>query len=193
MAIKLISPEFRVSYAKVWQPGTDDNGNDVYSISMIFSKDTLSDDDLKKIKKCINDAAAEKWGTDTSKWPRQLKICLRDADQEDRSNPSAANYDPAYVNAYFMNAKTYTQPGVVDSNVNPIMDQNEFYSGCYARASLTFKAYDKGGGRGVGCYLNNIMKIRDGERLGGAAPATADFAEFVNDSTGAASDDDIPF
>lgn len=189
MAVKMITPEFRVSYARVWEPGQNDEGKDVYSLSMIFNKEETPPDGIKKMQDGIKTAAEEKWGKDQSKWPRQMKICLRDADQEDRSNPNADNYDPAYVNAYFMNGKTFNKPGIVDENVDPILDQNQFYSGCYARASIVFAAYDKGGGKGVGCYINNLMKTRDGDRLGGAAPAEDDFAAFKSES----SSDENPF
>jgi hypothetical protein len=145
---------------------------------MIFNKDDLSPEDLKEMQTKISDALAEKWGPEKAKWPRQLKICLRDADNEDRTNEADASYDPNYVNAYFMNARTRNKPGIVDENVDPIMDQDEFYSGCYARATVVFQAYDKGGGKGVGCYLNNIMKVADGDRLGGAASPEKDFAAF---------------
>jgi hypothetical protein len=192
MAIRLITPEFRVSYAKIWQPGQNDDGRDVYSLSMIFNKDDTSPSDIKKIQEAIKAAASEKWGSDQSKWPRQMKIPLRDADNEDRTNPNDPRYDENYVNAYFMNAKTFNKPGVIDKNVDPIIDENQFYSGCYARASVVFAAYDKGGGKGVGCYLNNIMKTKDGDRLGGCAPADVDFAAFKSEGD-AAADGDIPF
>lgn len=178
MAIKMMSPVFRASYVHVFEPGKDMQGNEYYGLSMIFDKAKLKPEELAAIKKGISDAAAEKFGKDQSKWPRGLKICLRDADQEDRGNPNAPNFDPAYANAYFMNCKSGRQPGVVDEKVQPIISQDEFYSGCYARATIVFHAYDKAGAKGVGCYLNNVMKVADGERLGGSAPASSDFAAF---------------
>lgn len=188
MAVKIITPIFRASYTKIWEPGTDQQGNSYYGLSMIFNKDKLKPDELKLIQDSIKKALVEKWGADPAKHPRNLKICLRDADQEDRTNPNAANYDPAYVNSFFMNAKSGNQPGIVDDRVQPILDKNEFYSGCYARASVVFQAYDKGGGKGVGCYVNNIMKVADGERLGGAAPADEDFKSFKTDEVTDAAD-----
>ena len=64
------------------------------------------------------------------------------------------------------------------------MDQDEFYSGCICRVSITFFGFDIDGNKGVGASLNNIMKVRDGERLDGATNAEDDFAEFagVSDS-----------
>lgn len=164
MAIKVVTPKFRASYANVWEPRETPSGDMKYSISMIFSKD----DDLTQLKEAIKKTAAEKWG---DKIPKGLKNPLRDGDAE--------RDDPVYENSVFMNAKSSNQPGIVDEKVQPIVDQKEFYSGCYARASIALFAYDQAGNKGVGVILNNLMKTEDGERLAGAAKAEEDFAAFV--------------
>ena len=52
---------------------------------------------------------------------------------------------------------------MVDENVAPILDRSEVYSGCYARVSLSFYAFNTNGNKGVACRLGNIQKLRDGE------------------------------
>ena len=47
----------------------------------------------------------------------------------------------------------------------------------WAIVSVTFFGYDVSGNRGVACGLNNIMKFKDGERLGGRSSAESDFAD----------------
>ena len=84
--------------------------------------------------------------------------------------------DPAYANAYFVNANSTTAPGVVDANRNEILDKSEVYSGCYGRASISFYAFNANGNKGIACGLNNLQKIKDGEPLGGRASAESDFA-----------------
>ena len=49
------------------------------------------------------------------------------------------------------------------------------YSGCYARVSINFYAFNSNGNRGIACGLGNIQKVRDGEPLGGKSTASADF------------------
>ena len=100
--------------------------------------------------------------------PKMVKGGLRDGDAE--------KDDPAYANSYFINANSTQKPGVVDAELNPIMDMTEFYSGCYGRASISFFAYNSNGSKGIGCGLNNVQKLEDGEKLGGATSAAADFA-----------------
>jgi hypothetical protein len=93
---------------------------------------------------------------------------LRDGDAEKE--------DAAYEGCYFINANSVQKPGVVDQDLNPILDQNEFYSGCYGRASITFYPYNAQGSKGIACGLNNVQKLEDGEKLGGGTTAAADFA-----------------
>ena len=63
----------------------------------------------------------------------------------------------------------------------PIENEEEFYSGCYGFASVTFYAYDTGVSKGVTCGLNSLLKSRDGEKLGGSGSAAADFADVLDD------------
>ena len=89
-----------------------------------------------------------------------IKNPLRDGDAE---RPD----DPAYANAYFINANATTAPGIVDTDRNPILSRSEVYSGVYGRASISFYAFNSNGNKGIACGLNNLQKVRDGEPLGG--------------------------
>lgn len=55
------------------------------------------------------------------------------------------------------------------------------YSGCYARVSLNFYAFNSNGNKGVAYGLGNIQKIRDGESFGGRSSATDDFGTVADD------------
>lgn len=89
--------------------------------------------------------------------------------------------DEAYQGAYFVNANSTTAPQIVDRSVQPILDRNEVYSGCYARVSINFYAFNSNGNRGVACGLGNIQKVRDGEPLGGKSSAADDFTTDLDD------------
>ena len=58
------------------------------------------------------------------------------------------------------------------------MDEDEIYSGMWALVSVTFFGYDVSGNRGVAVGLNNVMKYKDDERLGGRSSADSDFADI---------------
>ena len=103
-----------------------------------------------------------------------LKTPLRDGDAE---RPD----DEAYANSYFVNANSGTAPGIVDADMNPILERSEEYSGGYGRASINFYAFNRNGNKGIACGLNNRQKSRDGEPLGGKSRAEDDFAEEDED------------
>ena len=161
----------RWSYANVWEPKAINGGAPKYSVSLIIPKsDTVT---VAKIRAAIEAAykegEAKLKGNGRSVPPlTAIKNPLRDGDTE---RPD----DPAYANAYFVNANSSTAPGIIDADHNEIITHSEVYSGVYGRASINFYAFNSNGNRGIACGLNNLQKIRDGEPLGGKASAASDF------------------
>ena len=173
MATKVITGvNTRWSYANVWEPKAMEGGKPKFSVSLIIPKsDTVT---VGKIKAAIEEAYRDgqsklKGNAKSVPALSTLRTPLRDGDLE---RPD----DPAYANAYFVNANSTTVPGVVDANRNEILDKSEVYSGCYGRASISFYAFNANGNKGIACGLNNLQKIKDGEPLGGRASAESDFA-----------------
>ena len=62
--------------------------------------------------------------------------------------------------------------------MQPILDRAEVYSGCYARVSINFYAFNSNGNRGIACGLGNIQKVRDGEPLGGRSSAAVSYTHL---------------
>lgn len=176
-ATKVVTGLVRLSFLHVWEPTAIEEGQEKkYSASLIIPKSDKQT--IAKINAAIEaakEAGKAKFG---GKIPKNLKVPLRDGDEE---RPD----DEAYANSYFINANARTRPGIVDKNAEPIMDQDEVYSGCYGRASITFYAYDKAGNKGIAAGLNHIMKVKDGDPLGGRSTAASDFAEVLEE------DDDL--
>lgn len=159
------------SYANVWDAKSINGGAPKYSVSLIIPKsDTVT---VSKIKAAIEAAYEEgqsklKGNGKTVPPLSVLKTPLRDGDLE---RPD----DPAYANAYFINANSASVPGIVDADRQPILERSEVYSGVYGRASINFYAFNSNGNKGIACGLNNLQKIRDGEPLGGKSRAEDDF------------------
>lgn len=168
----ITGPDTRWSYANVWEPKSINGGTPKYSVSLIIPKsDTKT---VAKIKAAIEAAyqegQAKLKGNGRSVPPLSaIKTPLRDGDVE---RPD----DPAYANAYFINANSATAPGIVDADRNPVLTRSEVYSGVYGRASINLYAFNSNGNKGIACGLNNLQLIRPGEPLGGKASAVADFA-----------------
>ena len=167
----------RWSYANVWEPKSINGGTPKYSVSLIIPKsDTKT---VAKIKAAIEAAYQEGQsklkGNSKSVPPlAAIKTPLRDGDIE---RPD----DPAYANAYFINANSATAPGIVDADRNPVLTRSEVYSGVYGRASINLYAFNSNGNKGVACGLGNIQKVRDGQPLGNRSTAEDDFSAIEGD------------
>ncbi len=168
-----ITPVGRASYAHVWEKAEMPNGEMKYSLSVLFPKDDK--EGIGLIKKAIISAATEFFGKDKSKWPKGLDNPLRDGDAKAEEDKKHA----LYKDHMYINTSTKNQPGVVGPNAKPLMDQDDFYSGCYCRVSVNFYGYKKAGNVGIGVGLNNVMKVKDGDRLDGRVDAEDEFSKFA--------------
>lgn len=168
---KVVTGIVRLSYLHVWEPTAIDEGQEKkYSAALLIPKsDKVTINKIKAAIEAAKEAGKAKLG---GKIPANLKLPLRDGDVE---RPD----DEVYAGHYFINASAKTKPGIVNIDAEPIMNQDEVYSGCYGRASITFYAFNANGNKGIACGLNHIMKVKDGEPLGGRSSAEADFAEVL--------------
>lgn len=174
---RVLISEARLSYANVWEAKSINGGDPKYSVSLIIDKNDK--EAIKVINEAVDLAIKEGIGKFGGKVPNKaaLKLPLRDGDAEKE--------DEAYEGCYFMNANSKMAPQIVDSKRHQITNQTEVYSGCYASVTVSFYAFNVNGNRGVACSLGNIMKLRDGESLGGKVNAADDFGtadddEFLN-------------
>ena len=168
----------QLSYANIWEPKSINGSDPKYSVSLIIPKKDKKT--LAAIQSVIDKIKADprsinKWG---GKLPPKIKLPLRDGDEE--------KDDETYAGAMFMNANSSRAPRVIDGRLNDVMDQDEVYSGCYAKVKVALFAYSASGNRGIGASLEVIQKVRDGERLGGSGTGIEGFG--VEDE-----DDDLPF
>jgi len=163
----------RLSYFHGWEPVSINNGPEKYSVSVLIPKDDVETINAihAAVDAAIEDGIAKFGGKKPPKG--SLKLPLRDGDLE--------REDEAYKGHYFVNANSTTAPQIVDKTVKPILDRDEVYSGCYARVSLNFYAFNSNGNKGVACGFGNIQKIRDGESLGGRSSAADDFKTEADD------------
>lgn len=165
------------SYANVWTPkALNENATPKYSVSCIIKKDSPDVEKIKNAIKCAYEDGLSKLKGNSKSAPSldAIKTPLRDGDKE---RPD----DPIYKGCYFVNANSTSAPGIVDKDVNPILDHNEVYSGCKGRVSITFYCFNNSGNRGIACNLNNLQKWFDGEPLGGKPSAELDFSSQDDD------------
>ena len=172
---KVITGEVLFSYAHVFEPASINGSEPKYSVSILIDKkDKKTLERIKAAIEAAKQAGLSKFG---GKIPANLKLPVRDGDTERED-------DEVYAGKYFINANAKTKPGILDKGGNPIIDTTELYSGCYGHASITFYAFNTSGNKGIACGLNNIMKTRDGEALGGKSRAEDDFADLIDEDFG---------
>lgn len=164
---KVVFGPCRLSYTHLFQKYAP-TGNDSeakYMTNVLIPKG--EEETVNALKKAIAEAkragVLSKWG---GREPKKVDNPLKEGDEKD---------DPVYNGHFHVNAKCKTRPGVVDRDRQPIMDEEEIYSGVWAVVSVTFFPYDVSGNKGIACGLNNVMKFKDGEPLGGRSSASADF------------------
>lgn len=180
---KVVTGKVRFSYVNIFKSRAFQADQDAkFSICLLIPKEDKAT--LKKIRAAIDEAIQEGIGTKwNGKKPANIKLPLRDGDEE------RADEAPEYADMMFLNANSTQKPGIVDKDLNEILDPDEVYSGCWGRASINFYPFSVNGNKGIGVGLNNVQKLKDGERLGDArASAESDFGDDFDDG-----DDDDEF
>lgn len=166
---KVVTGKVRFSYCNVFEPKAMNEGDTPkYSVCILIPKsDTKTVEKIMKAIEAAKQAGKAILADKNGKIPSTIKNPLRDGDDE-------RGDDPAFEGMYFINANTQHKPSIVDKDLAPIMDRDEFYSGCYGRASLNFFAFNVQS-KGIAAGLNNLQKLADGEPLAGGSSAEADF------------------
>lgn len=180
---KVVTGKVRLSYANVFEPKSVNGGEEKYSSSILIPKSDK--ETLQKVKAAVDLLKKQAMDANKGKLPPNFKTPLRDGDEE---RPD----DEAYAGHYFFNASSKNKPGIAKvvgkdasgkNKFQEITDTTEVYSGCYVKVSINFYLFNTNGSRGVAAGLNNIVKVQDGEFLGGRASVNDDFAdeEFEDD------------
>ncbi|ASZ73363.1 hypothetical protein SEA_LUCKYBARNES_46 [Brevibacterium phage LuckyBarnes] len=177
MSTKVITNPVRLSYTHILEPSVSfENGPSKYSTVILVPKDdTETIDKIKAAQKqALEDGKSTKFN---GKIPANWKNTFRDGDEE-----ADLEKNPEYAGHYFMSvsANADRRPGIVDAQLQPVMDPDQVYSGVYARVSINAFAFNTQGNKGVSFGLNNVMVLGYGDRLAGGATAEADFADFAD-------------
>lgn len=168
----MITGIFRASYTYVFQPQTPVGGGEPkYQITMLIPKSDNATYSaiMAEITQTLQSAIPTTFGGQA---PAMPKLPIHDGDLPKASGEPWGDECRGH---WVMRASSKSRPTVVDVNMQPILDINAFYSGCFARASINFFAYSSNGNKGIGCGLNNLQKIADGESLAGRSSAEDDF------------------
>lgn len=180
MAIeKILTPAFRVAFPSVFKKRAYEGGDEKYEITMLFPKNT----DISLLQKAA-DAALDATYSGKKARPKGLKFPFRDGDE--------VEWD-GYAGCTAVKATSLYRPNVVDRKLQTIDDEELFYAGCWARATVNAFCYDKKGNKGVTFGLQNVQFLRDDEPFTGRTTGEEDFDELPDEdgSGGAAAPDGL--
>ncbi len=176
---KVTSPPFRVSFPEVFEKKGYDGSDPKYSVVMLFYPDKMTDPEKKRfvaMKAMLDEACREKFsGKSLSEMKKSpaFKRGLRLGEEK----PDLDGYGEGCV---FATASSKQQPGIIDLGRDPIIRAEDFYPGCWARATLTAYGYDNKS-KGVAFGLQNIQKLGDDDSFSGRTAAEDDFDKDEDD------------
>ena len=102
-------------------------------------------------------------------YPKELKNPFRDGAEKE-----TIGYGEGTVFITFKTEEKNGRPGLVDQNMQRIIEESAFYPGCYARATVNPYAWTYMGKSGISFGLQNLQKVGDGEPLGGGRSKAED-------------------
>lgn len=169
MADNIISPEFRAAFISVFRATkareAAPDAKAKFSIRAAFPPTA----DLTALKAQAKIAAEEKWGANV---PKTCRSPFRL--NEELDNPVVGIGDDWVIMTF--SATEDRRPGLVDANLQDIIDEAEVYSGAWFRAQVRAFAYENAGNKGISFGLQNVQKLRDGDPIGGGrTPASKAF------------------
>lgn len=176
---KLVTPIFRVSFPNVFEASSYQGGPPKYGVTAVFEPESFSPADKKRwaaMNKLADGASKETFGKPIDKLPANFKRPVRDGEEK-------AELDGFGEGKKFISLSTKFKPEILaEDRESIIMDAEDFYPGCYARASVNAYGYDNVG-KGVAYGLMSLMKVKDGERLDNRTSAADDFADLGEEDT----------
>jgi hypothetical protein len=175
---KVLTPVFRVSFPSVFEASSYEGGAPKYSVCAVWepAKFTAKDKALWDAMMALADSVSvEKFKKKLSALPANFKKPFRDGAEKE----GLTGFGEGKI---FANLSSKMRPGIIFLDNTPLTDPEDFYPGCYARATVTAYAYDNVG-KGVALGLQNLQKIKDGDRLDSRTDASDDFGgEEVDES-----------
>ena len=175
---KVVTGKVRLSYCNLFEPRAQQEGGEAkYSVTILIPKsDTAT---VEKIKAAQEAAVAAKWPT---KRPAKIATTLHDGDGV--KEKTGEEFGPECKGHWVMSVSSKQRPGLVDENLNEIMDKTAIVSGDYGRVSINAYGYDVNGNRGVSFGLGNVQLVAEGEALSSRTRAEDDFSDDFEDFLG---------
>jgi hypothetical protein len=179
MGTRVIVKKARLSFPYLFtpRPAAQEGQEPKFQVMLLIDK---KDKATIKALRAAEDEAKEigKSTKFSGKIPANLASIIKDADEDG----TAEDYPEREGHLYMtVSSNQKFKPGVVDKNVQEVMDQSEVYSGVYANVSITAFPYNTNGNKGITFGLNNVQVLGYGDSLGGGKRAEEEFEVLDSD------------
>ena len=193
---KIVVGPFRGVFPNVFEPAPvrvngRPVGDPIYGITALFAPD-----DLEPLKAKVAEVAKATWPGRSLK---ELQLPFKRGEEEQKKAEAKGKDGSFYAGTVAVKMTSKYQPRVVGPDRNEIVDPGQVYSGAYYYAEVNVVAYpatNANASDGVKCYLNFLMKFKDGTRVAGRTAkdvfAGIEGGSSDYDPTGGV-DDEIPF
>jgi ssDNA-binding protein len=175
----------RVCFESINEPKQNERGDDRWGGCFLVPKG----EDLAALKAELREVAVARWGDKIPKFRHGSPV----KDQEDLTTSEGDLYDFSEPGAMFFNANSNEEIGAYKKNKQGAyekLDRSEIYGGMWAYVSLRPYAWPSAkneaaakGNRGISLGLQQVLKVRDDERLGKpVAKPEEDFEDFETEA-----------
>ena len=185
----------RFSYLNFFEPSAmkiagQENNKRYYSVSLLIPKNTAEGQKVYAKAKAMVDAAIREGiekKTFSEAMVKNVKFWNPIQDGDQKINKQTGKVDETYAGHWFISTKSEEKngrPQIVNElgQAMPVVSPDNVYSGMYGRAHVNFYAYNNAS-FGIGCSLNHLQKLADGEKFGGKPSVEGLFNDdFVFDS-----------
>ena len=190
--IRYVTPEATLMWAWLFKPRppkAGKAGDPTFMCDLVFGPEALETPEFKAMMAAYQKAATEKFGDRLQaliQAEKFIKPFWKNERKVDENGKLRDGYPPG---GYYVTLKSKHRPGIVQAGpegVVPIIDEEALYPGCRVRASVDCYAYDNES-KGVSFGLYNVMKVGEGQRLGGGrTDPKDDFAKYATAPASAA-------
>lgn len=178
MAKRVVIEGARLSWPKLFKPeARPGSTEEKYSTMLLIPKSATAV--MERLyaaeKEALQDGKTTKF---KGKVPTKDYSIIHDGDDEEVVEDYPERAGHWYMS---VSASTKFKPGVVDKNLEKILDESEVYSGVYANVSVTAFPYNQEGNKGVSFGLNNVQILGYGDSLAGGVDAADEFSQVADE------------
>ncbi len=171
-------------------------GDPVYSLTHLFDmeQDGVAEG-LKEAKAMALKACQDEWpGRDCIAAIKAGEISwpFKDGNALKLKRENQGKNGDAYAGMQVLKSDSKNAPGMVGLDRKDIVDPKKVYDGMIVRTEVNFKAGNTNGDY-VKAYLNFVMKVADGPKIGGRSAASVFDGIEENTTIDDVADDEIPF